>query len=363
MNSTPSVVTGQRPFDLVFVSHQSIVHAVFDDAEHLGVGGFDERLAAAGERLAETRELISAARTEQQRRYDRSHARLVPLRVGDQVFLRLRDRPVAGAIGDKLDARKMGPFAVEEVLSDHRVRLALPADVLIDPVVSVEQIDLVPRSPDPFAADRAVASAPAAGVERMVEELADAPDHVEGPAVPVVAPRARRLPAPLRGFEMGVLTVDDQAALLDALREPIRRLRTLQLGDRSLLLVERPVIFLSRLTTVMEKKMVAPELELRCLAWAFAKLVHLLDGALVTVVTDHQPMGPMLSSTSGVNYGPAISRCRALLMPHLPNLRFVARPGHSHINADALSRLVPDPGRSSFSGGHVLDEAVPPAES
>ncbi|KAE8220722.1 hypothetical protein CF319_g5798 [Tilletia indica] len=361
MNSTPSVVTGHRPFDLVFVCHPSIVHAVFDDAEHLGVGCFDERLAAAGERLAEVRDLIQAARLEQKRRYDRSHAPLVPLRVGDQVFLRLKDRPVPGAIGDKLDPRKLGPFAVAEVLSDHRVRLELPADVSIDPVVSVEQIDLVPRSPDPFAAQRDQLSASAPSAAAAVEELGDVLDVPAPPDLPV-APRSRRLPAPLRGFDLGVLSVDDQSVLLEALREPIRRPRSLTLGDRSLLLIERPVVFLSRLTSAMEKKMVAVELELRCLAWAFAKLAHLLDGALVTVITDHQPMGAILSSTSGVSYGPAISRCRALMMPHLPNLRFVARPGHSHVNADALSRLVPDPdpGRSSFSGGHVLDGEAPP---
>ncbi|KAE8228244.1 hypothetical protein CF326_g6832 [Tilletia indica] len=354
MNSTPSVVTGHRPFDLVFVSHPSIVHAVFDDAEHLGVGSFDERLAAAGERMAEVRDVIEAARLGQKRRYDRSHAPLVPLRAGDRVFLRLKDRPVPGAIRDKLDPRKLGPFPIAEVLSDHRVRLDLPADVSIDPVVSVEQIDLVPRSPDPFAAQRDHPSAPSPGAPAVLDDLVDIPDIPAPPDLPV-APRSRRLPAPLRGFDLGVLSVDDQSTLLEALREPIRRPRSLTLGDRSLLLTERPVVFLSRLTSVMEKKMVAAELELRCLAWAFAKLAHLLDGALVTVITDHQPMGAILSSTSGVTYGPAISRCRALMMPHLPNLRFVARPGHAHANADALSRLPTDPGRSSFLGGHVLD--------
>ncbi|KAE8217909.1 hypothetical protein CF319_g8112 [Tilletia indica] len=354
MNSTPSVVTGQRPFDLVFISHPSIVHAVFDDAEHLGVGSFDERLAAAGERMVEVRGLINAARAEQKRRYDRVRGRPVPLREGDQVFLRLKDRPVPGAIGDKLDPRKMGPFAVSEVLSDHRLRLQLPTGVSIDPVVSIEQVDLVPRSPDPFAADRGGSPVSVPRVDDLVEALENAPEPAVPPPSPR-APRARRLPAPLRDFDVGTLTVSDQDVLLEALREPIRRPRSLQLGSRSLLLVERPIVFLSRLTTPMERKMVAAELELRCLAWAFAKLAHLLDGALVTIVTDHQPMGPMLTSTSGVNYGTAISRCRALLMPHLPNMRFVARPGASHVNADALSRLASDPSRSSFSGGHVLD--------
>ncbi|KAE8240669.1 hypothetical protein A4X13_0g7660 [Tilletia indica] len=363
MNSTPSVVTGQRPFDLVFISHPSVVHTVFDGEEHLGVGSFDERLAAAGELMVEVKELIAAARLGQKRRYDRSRASLPKLRVGDRVFLRLKDRPVPGTIGDKLDPRKMGPFAVEEVLSDHRVRLTLPADVAIDPVCSVEQLDLVPRSPDPFAAERERPSSSASSpVDAVAEADEDLPEIPPPPGSPPIPPRARRLPVALRGFDIGVLTVGDQTVLMEALREPTRRPRRVELGDRSLLLMERPVVFLSRLTTPMEKKMVAAELELRCLAWAFAKLAHLLEGALVTVVTDHQPMGAMLSSTSGVSYGPAISRCRALLMPHLPNLRFVARSGSSHANADALSRLRTEPGRSVSLGGHVLDEQeLPPS--
>ncbi|KAE8209105.1 hypothetical protein CF327_g6872 [Tilletia walkeri] len=362
MNSTPSVVTGQRPFDLVFISHPSVVHAVFDNDEHLGVGSFDERVAAAGERLVEARAMIDVARQGQKRRYDRVRVRPTPLEVGDRVYLRLRDRPVPGAISDKLDPRKKGPYPIAEVLSGHRVRLALPDDVAIDPVVSIEQIDLVPRSPDPFAADRdeshqsRIAPSDLAPVEQERDDLPMLPPAIHPSEDSALVPRTRRLPVGLRGFDLGTLVADDQTTLLEALREPIRRPRRLQLGSRSVLLVERPVVFLSRLTTPMEQRMAAAELELRCLAWAFARLAHLLEGALVTVVTDHQPMAAMLSSTSGVSYGTAISRCRALLMPHLPNLRFVARPGTSHANADALSRLPIAPGRSASCGGHVLDK-------
>ncbi|KAE8217961.1 hypothetical protein CF319_g8067 [Tilletia indica] len=90
----------------------------------------------------------------------------------------------------------------------------------------------------------------------------------------------------------------------------------------------------------VRRRLVAPELELCCLAWAFARMAHLLEGARVTVVTDHAPMGAMLTSAAGIHYGPTITRCRALLLPHLHNLRFVHRPGRLHSNADALSRLV-----------------------
>ncbi|KAE8185009.1 hypothetical protein CF328_g7675, partial [Tilletia controversa] len=354
-----------------FVSHPDVVHAVFDgEEEHEGVGGFVERLAAAEERLVEARRCILLAREDQKRRYDQSRAPPVSLRVGDQVHVRLKDRPVPGAITSKLDARKDGPFDVVEVVSPHRVRLALPSHIGIDPVVSIEQVDLVPRSPDPFAATRTSLDLPVGDEDARVDDVMEASEEVSLPqddavvdgAVrldedPVLPPRPRRLPISLRGFHLGVLSTADRSQLEEALREPMRKARRVTLSDRTVVLIEKPVAFLSRLTTPAEKKMVAAELELRCLAWAFAKWAYLLEGALVTVVTDHQPMGAMLSSTSGVSYGPNISRCRALLMPHLPNLRFVARPGHAHVNADALSRLSTDPSRSDFLGGDVLGGA------
>ncbi|KAE8241696.1 hypothetical protein A4X03_0g8107 [Tilletia caries] len=324
MNSTPSLSTGQRPFDLVFVSHPDVVHAVFDgEEEHEGVGGFDERLAAAEERLVEARRCILLAREDQKRRYDQSRAPSVSLRVGDQVHLRLKDQPVPGAITSKLDARKDGACASADLpAADGAARLE----------EGTARLEEIPPLLDDDGAD---------GDARLDPDVA-------------LPPRPRRLPTSFRGFHLGVLSTADRSQLEEALREPMRKARRVALSDRTVVLTEKPVAFLSRLTTPAEKKMVAAELELRCLAWAYAKWAYLLEGALLTVVTDHQPMGAMLSSTSGVSYGPNISRRRALIMPHLPNLRFVVRPGHAHVNADALSRLPTDPSRSAFLGGDVL---------
>ncbi|KAE8189430.1 hypothetical protein CF335_g6630 [Tilletia laevis] len=160
MNSAPSVTTDHRPFDLVFVSHPDVVHAVFDADEHLGVSAFSERLAAAEERLADARQAIEAARRGQKQRYDKLRSFPMALAPGDSVFVRLSDRPVPGAVRSKLDPRKMGPWRVEEVLSPHRVRLKLPADVNIDDEFSIEQLDRVPPPElDPFAGNRVPANA------------------------------------------------------------------------------------------------------------------------------------------------------------------------------------------------------------
>ncbi|KAE8184734.1 hypothetical protein CF328_g7766 [Tilletia controversa] len=401
MNSTPNVTTGYAPFDLVFLAHPGAAHAVIDVGNARPGESFEDRLLAATERLEDACRAIGVARAQQKRRYDASRGALPVLAVGDKVFVRLRDRPIAGFGEGKLDGRTLGPFRVGEVLSDHRVRLELPESLGIGKEFAVDQLDVPPRSPDPFAASRdlpeivppplAIAddadrgrahvdeSGPAAVPNARVDSDRGR-DSAEGGLVddgdaegvdPVLQPRVRGAPSALRDF---VLCVHDAAVaqtvvaaateVADAvvpgtvlaaaaggseeapvvvptelLRGPLPAPKQVQIGSWSVKLRERPIAYQSRLTTLSEKRLVAPELELCCFAWAFARLAHLLEGAEVTVVTDHLPMGAMLTSDAGARYGPTISRCRALLLPHLHSFRFVHRSGKTHTNVDALSRL------------------------
>ncbi|KAE8241822.1 hypothetical protein A4X13_0g7245 [Tilletia indica] len=347
MNSTPHLTTGYRPFDLVFVSQPEIVHAVFDASDPDGVGSFGERLAAASARLQDAREAIEVVRKGQKHRYDRRRAPLPALAVGDKVFVRLKDRPIGGTATHKLASRKLGPYRVRRLLSDHRVELDLPLSVGVGTEFSTEQLDVCPTSPDPFSADRHSPALPdGEGPPPLDDNLGESVAADEE----VLAPRARVAPSRFRDFAVGTACVDNVDP--DLLRGPVFRPRSVMDGDRLVTVLERPVAFLSRLTTISEKRLAAAELELSCLAWAFAQWAHLLEGAEVTVVTDHAPMGPMLTSSSSAVYGPVITRCRAKLLPHLTNLRFVHRAGHTHTNADSLSRLIApedddDPGRSS----------------
>ncbi|KAE8244539.1 hypothetical protein A4X13_0g6512 [Tilletia indica] len=370
MNSTPSLTTGYRPFDLVFLSHPDVVHAVFDAAEHLGVSSFDERLGAAQERLRDAQDNILAARQGQKRRYDARRATPPVLAPGMMVWIRLRDRPVAGTILEKLDTRKLWPYPIKEVLSPHRVRVRIPEHLKIDPVFSIEQLDFAPLDDDPYAPERhrsqiAASHPPPTGSSSstVVAPLplseagmeAESTEPIEGADIAETPARERRPPRALRDFQPGTLRSPRPSELEDALRGPIGRPKRVWDGEKEVLLTERPVAFLSRLTTVGESKLAAAESELVCLAWAFHKLAHLLEGAFVTVVTDHSPMERMLRSTATITYGPTITRCRAQLMPHLPNMRFQYGQGSHHTNADALSRLPPDQGRSASGGGDVLD--------
>ncbi|KAE8239116.1 hypothetical protein A4X13_0g8246, partial [Tilletia indica] len=345
MNSSPNITTGERPFDLVFVAHPDTAHAVFDLEENTSAASFPERLAAANARLDEAYATIERERSRQKTRYDRRHAPLPEMKVGDLVYVRLGARPLPGVSVGKFDPVKAGPFRVSEVLSPHRVRLELPEGDTADSIFNVEQLDVHPPGPDPFLHDR---SSVGPSVERIAGALppqSEPPVRSGSPLVPAVediedlplAPRVRRAPSALRDFHIGV-----QAPVpVDLLRGPVYHPKRVEVDGGSALLFERPVSFLSRLTSISEQRLVAAELEFCCLAWAFAKWCHLLEGADITVVTDHSPLGAMLNAGSSQVYGPVITRCRALLLPHLHNFTFVHRPGSAHKNVDSLSRLAP----------------------
>ncbi|KAE8242580.1 hypothetical protein A4X03_0g8006 [Tilletia caries] len=347
-NSSPNVTTAHRPFDLVFVAHPDLAHAVFDADAGRGAESFDDRLLAASERLSDAYRAIASARAQQKRRYDARRGPLPVLHAGDQVFVRLGNRPIPGLGEGKLDARKAGPYTVREVLSPHRVRLVLPDDLRISDEFSIDQLDPLPGSPDPFALQRCSPPpvplpAPAAEVDEpgVIDEVAvgdDAEDELD--VAPPLGPRERRPPLSLRDFDVGVVHAGAVPSWEEVMHGPITGCREVMKDGRSVTARERPIAFQSRLTSPSEQKLVAAELELCCLAWSFARMAHLLEGVPVTVVTDHLPMSKMLTSTGATQYGPVISRCRALLLPHLHLLRFEYRTGRKHSNVDALSRLV-----------------------
>ncbi|KAE8188708.1 hypothetical protein CF336_g3277 [Tilletia laevis] len=349
INSTPHLTTGYFSFDLVFVARPEVVHAVFDASDPDGVGSFGERLTAAAARLDDARIAIRHAREAQKQRYDRRRSPLPPLSIGDQVFVRLVDRPIGGVATHKLAPRKLGPFPVRTVLSNYRVILDLPPGLDLGAEYSVDQLDLMPSSPDPFRSARPVPSIPAASPSGVFQDADQDESETELSPLPR---RSRRVPAHLRNFELGVTYAGSEVDM-ELLRGPVYQPKAVTIADQDAILLEKPVAFLSRLTTVSEEKLVTPELELSCLAWAFLQWAHLLEGAEVTVITDHAPMGAMLTSPASTVCGPVITRCRALILPHLPHLRFVHRAGRIHTNVDSLSRLVAheesdDQGRSAF---------------
>lgn len=102
--------------------------------------------------------------------------------------------------------------------------------------------------------------------------------------------------------------------------------------------IERPVLYISRVTKPYEANYQATELELSCIAWAFGKLQHLLEGSDVTIVSDHEAIKGVLHSAPGTRYSQRIDKARMALMPHLDKITIEYRPGKSMQMVDPLSR-------------------------
>ncbi|KAE8185611.1 hypothetical protein A4X06_0g7265 [Tilletia controversa] len=370
INSSVSVATGMTPFDAIFIDSPRMVDALLRGDEHSGVGDWAERFRLARARLSEARTRITAERARQKEGYDERHGPLPTLSPGSSVWIRLRDRPVRSAPSGKLDPVRLGPFVVRRVLSAHRVLVDVPPELNIEDEFDVSQLEPHPSGPDPFAEERELESA----APSTSASAPRPPPVVVEPDLPTVSsailPRRgqrQRQPAPVirdPTYAVNVLRPDLSTPLLpqsaDAFADPIARTKIVDWEGTRVEMVERPVAFLSRTMTLAESKLAGPELELACICWAFTRSQHVLEGAKVTVVTDHAPVHGMLHSRPGaLPYGHAVERARTILRPQLDNLRIVYRPGRLHVNVDALSRLVRDPParpgrRASFGGGDVM---------
>ncbi|KAE8228228.1 hypothetical protein CF326_g6849 [Tilletia indica] len=361
VNSSFNTVTGMTPLDAVFIDSPRLVDALLRAPPHSGVGDWAERFRHARARLTEARTRIDAERRHQKVYFDARHRPLPTLRPGSLVWIRLTDRPVRSAPGGKLDPVKLGPFPVRRVLSPHRVLVEVPPHLNVGDEFDVAQLDVHPVGKDPFASDRVTTSSPS---RAPVPLPATSPsDAAPTPASIRRGDRERRPAAVLRDptYDVHTLRADLGSPLLDrgsdAFSTPVPRSKEIELEGVRVQVIERPVAFMSRTTTLAESKLAGPELELACLSWAFTRAQHMLEGAKVTVITDHAPIPGMLSSRPGaIPYGHAVERARVVLRPHLDNLRFVYRPGRLHVNVDALSRLVrddpaPPRRRASFGGG------------
>lgn len=123
LNSIPYTTTGYAPFDLLYSNHPRLLNRL---TEHYGTGSLAEKLNFSKARCDQAVDAVMKAREEHKRRYDKRRQTLPNLVVGDEVLIRLHDRPLrSGRQGNTLEPPLEGPFKVKEILSDHRVRLDL----------------------------------------------------------------------------------------------------------------------------------------------------------------------------------------------------------------------------------------------
>ncbi|GFS53716.1 retrovirus-related Pol polyprotein from transposon 297 [Trichonephila clavipes] len=100
---------------------------------------------------------------------------------------------------------------------------------------------------------------------------------------------------------------------------------------------ERPIHYLSKKFSEVEKRYCTTEKECASIVFAIKRLHYYLDGNSFLVMTDHNPL---VCLNRNVSSNPRLMRWALALQPY--NFRIVHRSGKSHKNADSLSRSVID---------------------
>lgn len=102
----------------------------------------------------------------------------------------------------------------------------------------------------------------------------------------------------------------------------------------------RPVLFLSRTLNSAEKNYYATELETLGLVWALDKCSHYLDHSRIKVITDHTAIRDAFSPSARLpRNSRRLTKWQLFLAKYSDRIDIIHRPGKSHVNADALSRL------------------------
>jgi len=118
---------------------------------------------------------------------------------------------------------------------------------------------------------------------------------------------------------------------------------------------EHPVLYISRRLNAHEQKYTSTELECLGMVWNLNKLAHYVDGAKLTLVTDHSALKWIWDVKSDVNA--RLFKWSLQLSVLKDNVTIVHRPGLSLRNVDPLSRNPMDEMTSSkptnFASYHV----------
>jgi hypothetical protein len=362
LNDMKNESTGYSPNELLYVARRGpVVDRLADEDD--GFEQFPELLAQAKQRTREAMDNIKLAQGKQKLQYDHRHRALDEVKAGDHAFLLLDKHDVRGIKHNKLTWPKWGAFKVLEV-RETEVDLEFPPTSRKHPTVSRQHIEVLPADdfdrglpePDLIEGEEAWEVESIIG-ERLYGRTKQQQFHVKWRDWPIN--QSTWEPEDRLKTDMDADTLDKIRDYREATNNSLKRarntLRTAGSTARAMAVVEarerekepvpeskpreRPILYLSRTLRSYERNYTILELELGAVVWSVLKLQRYLDGVPFTVVTDHQPILQVVSSSSRTITSPRVERWRMLLQPYMGQMTFVHKAGKRHLNVDALSRL------------------------
>lgn len=343
INNTPNSSSGFSPNQLIYIDPPDPIPSICG-APPSELPAVAERLALAEARVESARVRLDMAARAQKKYYDKRHTQCL-LTAGDQVFVLLDDHPIKSLVTGmhKLRDNKWGPFKILEMVGTQAARLDLPPSSRVHPVIST--LHLQPFIPDKFG--RACKPPPAGAID------GDPAWEIEYIFGERTCGRAKRTEFKVKwvGYPDTEFTWEPEAnlrhdlgpyavELIDAYRSrrdaAVRTAMVMSAHDHGHR--DRPVYFISRVLKSYEENYTILELEMAAMVWAILKFQRYLDGAVFTVVTDHQSLLTVTGSSSNTLYSARVDKWRMLLSPYLGQMSLVHRAGKIHGNADGLSR-------------------------
>ncbi|MDB5851806.1 MAG: hypothetical protein JWP29_5558 [Rhodoferax sp.] len=363
-NSARGVTTGFSPFELLYAQPQDIVSRLLTpNVITENNDSAKDFMEMAANRIKDAQEMIRLAVASQKKYYDKRHSPMTDWKKGDLGALRLDLHPVSAVKVNKIGPQKLPPYKVLEVKSGGRaLRLDFPPELKIHPVVSAQHVDrVIPDAfnrpgaqPPPFVKfpeyvfeKRKVRGGKAkykVRFEGYDVSRAEWLDEVDIPAVLVKEfeerTSARRNANSFVAMDLvksgNSIGESGNQAVLPQFQPLFNRFPIVRPKPGEF--VERPVLYISRVTHPFERNYESTERELACVSWCFQRCRHLLEGSKCTVITDHAPIREVLRSSANTVYSIRIDKAAWQLAPYLDDLEVVYRPGKDHLNVDHLSR-------------------------
>ena len=149
-NNSAQASTGHSPFYLNSGQHPLAPGNLLKPASS-DVPAADAFLANIATALTDAKTLLALSQN-RQKQYADTHRRPLTFQPGDQVYLSTAHLPLPGRKQvRKLSARYIGPFPVQQVISDVAYKLTLPDHLRIHPVFHVSLLrPFIPNDPDRF---------------------------------------------------------------------------------------------------------------------------------------------------------------------------------------------------------------------
>ncbi|KAE8228970.1 hypothetical protein CF326_g6075 [Tilletia indica] len=143
-NNSQSATTQKTPFQAVYGFHPSFLASSFPASD---VPAADDLVSTINHIHQELRLEIQHAQEQQRRFYDRHRTPPPQLQVGQHVWLLRRNIKTTRPM-DKLDHKRLGPFVIEQRVSENAYRLRLPPNLSrLHPVFNIQLLEPYIASP------------------------------------------------------------------------------------------------------------------------------------------------------------------------------------------------------------------------